>query len=66
MEINEAILAALEARLASLEEHVDRLIRTAPTLPDDQQQEYWDHARDLQREIRTSRDQIRLLRERLR
>lgn len=61
----EAILAALEARLAALEEQIDRLIRTAPTLHDDkQQQDCWDHARDLQREARSIREEIRVTRER--
>jgi hypothetical protein len=61
----EAVAAALEARLAALEEQIDRLIRTAPTIPDDkQQQDCWDRARDLQRETRSIREQIRLMRER--
>lgn len=61
----EAILAALEARLAALEEQIDRLIRTAPTISDDkQQQDCWDHARDLQREARSIREEIRATRER--
>lgn len=62
----EAIIAALEARLAALDEQIDRLIRTAPTLPDDkQQQDCWDRARDLQREARSVREQIHLTRERM-
>jgi len=61
----EAIVAALEARLAALEEQIDSLIRTAPTIPDDkQQQDCWNRARDLQREARSVREQIRLTRER--
>ena len=61
----EAIVAALEARLAALEEQIDRLIRTAPTIPDDkQQQDCWDRARDLQREARSIRKEIRVTRER--
>lgn len=60
----EAIVAALEARLAALEEQIDRLIRTAPIIPDDRQpQNCWDRARDLQREARLIREQIRLTRE---
>lgn len=56
----DAIIAALETRLAALEEEINRLILTAPTLPGDkQQQDCWDKARDLQREGRSIREQIR-------
>ena len=58
-------LVAIEARLAAMELHIDHLIRTAPTLPDSkQQEECWKYARDVQREIRTAREQLRLARER--
>jgi hypothetical protein len=57
----EAIIAALETRLTVLEQEINRLIRTAPTIIEDkQQQECWQRARDLQREVRSIREQIRM------
>lgn len=57
--------AAIEARLAAMELHIEHLIRTAPTLPDPkQQEECWNYARDVQREIRAAREQLRVARER--
>lgn len=55
----DAIIAALETHLGVLEEEINRLIQTAPTRPDKQQQDCWDRARDLQREARSIREQIR-------
>jgi hypothetical protein len=55
---------AMEARQAVLELQIDRLVRTAPTLPDaQQQQQCWDYARDVQRELRAVREQLRLARQ---
>jgi hypothetical protein len=62
--ISDDILDAMEARRAALELQLDHLIRTAPTLPDaQQQQQCWDYARDLQKEIRAVREQLRLTRQ---
>jgi hypothetical protein len=62
--ISEDVLDAMEARQAVLELQIDRLVRTAPTLPDaQQQQQCWDYARDVQRELRAVREQLRLARQ---
>jgi len=63
--VTKSSLEAIETRLAAMELHIDHLIRTAPTLPDPkQQEECWNYAREVQREIKAAREQLRLARER--
>jgi F0F1-type ATP synthase membrane subunit b/b' len=58
------LLDALEDKLARLEEQIDRIVADASgqgarARSRDEQQQSWDLARDLQREARTVRDEIR-------
>ena len=52
------LLGSLEKHLAMVEEQLESIIRKAPRLPVERQDEYWALASDLQREIRQTRKQI--------
>jgi cell division septum initiation protein DivIVA len=55
------IVRALEDRLRELEKEIDRLTRQAASASDQKQQDqYWELARELQREARSIRKEIRL------
>jgi hypothetical protein len=59
---NEAVSAALEARLEALEEEIDRLSRLASSAKEvEAQQQYWNLARDAQIEARNLRKEFREL-----
>ena len=52
------LLGSLEKHLAMVEEQLESIIRKAPRLPVERQDEYWALASDLQREVRQTRKQI--------
>ncbi len=57
MSENEAVAAALRARLEALEEEIDRLMRLASSAKNaETQQRYWNLARDVQSEARKLRN----------
>ena len=51
----------LENHLAYLEKQIERLIKLAPTLTDDEQDDCWERARELQREVRSTRRELKQL-----
>jgi hypothetical protein len=57
------LVAALEKHLASVEKQLEAVIRMASRLPVEHQEEYWALAQDLQKEIRFTREQIMVARE---
>jgi predicted transglutaminase-like cysteine proteinase len=61
---NAELLESLEKHLAMVEEQLESVIRKASSLPVEQQDEYWALASDFQKEIRLTRKEIELQRNR--